>query len=78
MIHFPEDTLFERLQLIALTDSVIFMSLNKTKYYTKYLSSATRLPILSVVCEEAAVQSEGQAVFRKVTPHACAALGHHP
>lgn len=39
---------------------------------------ATRLPILSIVCEDAAVQSEGQAVFSKVTPHAFAALGHHP
>lgn len=48
------------------------------KYRYKYLSGATWLPILGVVCEEAAVQSEGQAVLGEVTPHALTALGYHP
>lgn len=43
-----------------------------------YLSRATGLPVLSVVREVAAAQSEGQAVFGEVSPHALAALGHHP
>lgn len=43
-----------------------------------YLSRAARVPIVGIVCEEAAVQGKGQAVFGEVTPHALPALGHHP
>lgn len=44
----------------------------------KYLSRATMFAILSIVCEEAAVQGEGQAKFSEVTPHALTALSHDP
>lgn len=43
-----------------------------------YPSRTSRLPILSVVCKDVAIQSKGQLIFSEVTRHASAALSHHP
>lgn len=56
-----------------------FTPINFSFYFlNEELKTYHRLSILCVVCEVTFVQTEGQAIFSEVSPHALAALGHHP